>query len=60
VALAGSLGRREMEQLLPLHPDLFAVRGAACRGGLRVATVDEIEVRRLVDWLTASRIEKAI
>jgi (5-formylfuran-3-yl)methyl phosphate synthase len=60
VALAGSLGLREMERLLPLRPDWLAVRGAACRGGRRTATVDEDEVRRLADWLAASRIEKAI
>jgi hypothetical protein len=60
VALAGSLGRREMERLLPLHPDWLAVRGAACRGGRRVAPVDENEVRRLASWLADSRIDEAI
>jgi hypothetical protein len=51
VALAGSLGRREMDKLLPLRPDWFGVRGAVCRGRQRLATVDAKEVRRLAAWL---------
>src|SRR6185312_17402387 len=37
IALAGSLGPREIQTLLPLRPDWFAVRGAACRGRQREA-----------------------
>jgi uncharacterized protein (UPF0264 family) len=51
VALAGSLGRAEIERLLPAEPDWFAVRGAACVGGQRGATVDEGRVRELVTLL---------
>ena len=51
VALAGSLRAAEISLLWPLEPDWFAVRGAACRGGERVATVETDAVRRLVDLL---------
>jgi uncharacterized protein (UPF0264 family) len=54
IALAGSLGLDQVRQLLPLAPDWFAVRGAACRGGQRVATIDPDRVRRLVDLLGES------
>jgi len=33
IALAGSLDLSAIRQLLPLRPDLIAVRGAVCRGG---------------------------
>jgi uncharacterized protein (UPF0264 family) len=55
VALAGSLGRDEMETLLPLAPDWFAVRTAVCGGGDRQAEVDGDEVRLLVEWLAESQ-----
>jgi uncharacterized protein (UPF0264 family) len=48
VALAGSLGAREIELLLPAEPDWFGVRGAACANGDRRAAVDELRVRDLV------------
>jgi (5-formylfuran-3-yl)methyl phosphate synthase len=38
-AVAGSLGPAEVEQLLPIQPDIIAVRGAVCHGG-RQGTVD--------------------
>ncbi len=41
IALAGSLGLREIGELLPLRPDWFAVRGAVCQGRRRGATIDE-------------------
>jgi len=50
VALAGSLGQEQMQVLLPLRPDWFAVRGAVCRGG-RLGSVDGRTVRDIVDWL---------
>src|SRR5260370_845291 len=50
VALAGSLGEDEMQTLLPLRPDWFAVRGAVCGGG-RLAAVDGDKVQHLVHWL---------
>jgi uncharacterized protein (UPF0264 family) len=46
VALAGSLGLAEIEQLRELAPDWFAVRGAACRRG-RGSSIDETLVREL-------------
>jgi uncharacterized protein (UPF0264 family) len=51
VALAGSLGAEQLRPLHPLRPDWFAVRGAACRDGRRIATIDADRVRRLVDLL---------
>lgn len=51
VALAGSLGFDEIRALKRLRPDWFAVRGAACRGGQRNATVDIGLVQRLVELL---------
>ena len=50
VALAGRLDLETIERLGPLRPDLFAVRGAACRGGDRqTGTVDRELVARLVE-----------
>ncbi len=39
VALAGSLTIRALAQIMPLEPDIIAVRGAVCRGG-REGTID--------------------
>jgi uncharacterized protein (UPF0264 family) len=50
IALAGSLGPAEIEELLPLAPDWFAVRGAACEGG-RGGRVTADRVRALADLL---------
>jgi uncharacterized protein (UPF0264 family) len=47
VALAGSLGPAEIARLLPLEPDWFAVRGAACVDGERGSVIDEGRVRHL-------------
>ena len=49
VALAGSLDEAAIRALRPLEPDIFAVRGAACRGGERDAAVDPERVARLVE-----------
>jgi (5-formylfuran-3-yl)methyl phosphate synthase len=51
VALAGSLGPAEIQTLLPLRPDWFAVRGAVCQGRQRGAAIDEGKVRQLADLL---------
>jgi len=51
IALAGSLGPKEIRTLLPLCPDWFAVRGAVCKGGKREAVIDEDAVRRLTSLL---------
>lgn len=48
VALAGRLDRESIRRLAPLRPDLFAVRGAACAGGDRDATVAAALVADLV------------
>ncbi len=51
MALAGSLGRTQMQTLLPAAPDWFAVRGAVCQGNQRLAPVDAARVRELVELL---------
>jgi uncharacterized protein (UPF0264 family) len=51
IALAGSLGVTEIETLLPLRPDWFAVRGAVCQGRRRQAAIDEGKVRQLAALL---------
>jgi uncharacterized protein (UPF0264 family) len=51
VALAGSLGRREIEMLLPVAPDWFAVRAAACRAKDRNGAIDRERVRDLANLL---------
>jgi (5-formylfuran-3-yl)methyl phosphate synthase len=48
VALAGSLDEQAIRRFLPLQPDIFAVRGAACHGGNRNAPIDPERVARLV------------
>jgi uncharacterized protein (UPF0264 family) len=53
IALAGGLDDRAIGGLASLRPDLFAVRGAACRGGDRIR---EIELDRVVKLARASRI----
>ncbi len=53
VALAGSLGSKEIAALAHLKPDWFAVRGAACRSG-REGTVDAEKVRELKALIEAS------
>jgi uncharacterized protein (UPF0264 family) len=47
IALAGSLDRRQIEQLLPARPDWFAVRGAVCAGAGRTGAIEEERVREL-------------
>jgi uncharacterized protein (UPF0264 family) len=49
VALAGGLGRRQVEHLAGVRPDWFAVRGAACEQGRRDGSLDEGRVRALAD-----------
>lgn len=50
LALAGSLGEQEIQSLLGVRPDWFAVRGAVCDGD-RDATVQADKVRSLVQLL---------
>jgi uncharacterized protein (UPF0264 family) len=51
VALAGSLGPKEIRTLLSAQPDIFAVRGAVCRRNNRREGLDSIKIRRLVQQL---------
>jgi uncharacterized protein (UPF0264 family) len=48
IALAGSLGPKEIAALAHICPDWFAIRGAACRRGQRTETIDPERVRELV------------
>jgi (5-formylfuran-3-yl)methyl phosphate synthase len=57
VALAGSLGMDHIRTLLPLEPDIVAVRGAACRQNERSGPVDSSRVRRLADLLISVKKE---
>jgi uncharacterized protein (UPF0264 family) len=59
VALAGSLGPEEIRRLLPIRPDWFAVRGAACGGRDRGQAVDAGRVRALVELLRAATPQPA-
>lgn len=53
VVLAGSLTRRVIQELLPLHPDYVAVRGAVCAENRRGA-LQESRVRELTNLLRSS------
>jgi uncharacterized protein (UPF0264 family) len=53
VALAGSLRREQIAELMPAQPDWFAVRGAACREGRRGQALDGEAVRALVQALAS-------
>jgi uncharacterized protein (UPF0264 family) len=48
VALAGSLGPKEIHILQAAKPDIFAVRGAVCHRHNRRKGLDPIKIRRLV------------
>ena len=47
VALAGSLDAAAIRRLVSLAPDIFAVRGAACINGDRLAAIDPERVKEL-------------
>ncbi len=49
LAVAGSLNEATIRRLPPAHPDIIAVRGAACRAGQRDGTIDVARVRRLTE-----------
>jgi uncharacterized protein (UPF0264 family) len=49
LALAGSLDIEAIRRLSRLEPEIFAVRGAACRGGDRRAGIDPERVAHLVE-----------
>ena len=54
VALAGSIGQLEIRKLLPLNPDIIAVRTAACANGKRDAPVQKNAVGHLKQLLSRS------
>jgi uncharacterized protein (UPF0264 family) len=60
VALAGSLGRQQIETLLPLSPTWFAVRGAVCVDGSRDRAIDAKRVRELSMFLRRGARENLV
>lgn len=54
LALAGSLTEREIEKLLPMAPDVIAVRRAACPNGHRDGEIDRHAVERLAGLIHGS------
>lgn len=53
-ALAGSLDRREISRLKPLHPDVIGVRGSVCKNGDRnKGMISETSVRAMKELLEA-------
>lgn len=57
VVLGGSLDARSIEAVLPLEPDVVAVRGAACRGG-RQGPIDREKLFGLVRLLRCEKNTK--
>lgn len=51
LALAGRITMLDLPALLPLEPDIIAVRGAVCEAGERTATVSEMHVAEFVERL---------
>jgi len=51
LALAGRITMLDLPALLPLQPDIVAVRGAVCEAGERTATVSEKHVAEFVERL---------
>ena len=51
LALAGRVTMLDLPALLPLQPDIIAVRGAVCEAGERTATVSEKHVAEFVERL---------
>ena len=56
LALAGSLGRTEIETLLHVRPDWFAVRGAACDANDRASAIQTEKVRALVELIRSKPV----
>ena len=54
LALAGRVTLMDLPMLLPLQPDIIAVRGAVCRSGERTAAVSEMLVAEFMEQLSAS------
>ncbi|MDA0283164.1 MAG: hypothetical protein O3B13_19395 [Planctomycetota bacterium] len=46
-AIAGRLQTHTLDALVPVHPDIIAVRSAVCRGEVRTSVVDAEAVRQL-------------
>ena len=56
IALAGSLGPEQITALRRARPDWFAVRGAACDGSNRNASIEAGRVRELAELLLSTPV----
>lgn len=56
LAVAGQITQRDLSNLLPVYPDIIAVRGAVCEGDNRKACVNSGKVRALVQAIEAGSI----
>jgi uncharacterized protein (UPF0264 family) len=54
LALAGSLGPKEIVELRAIQPEWFAVRGAVCRQGKRGGSIDLHAVRCMANLATCA------
>jgi (5-formylfuran-3-yl)methyl phosphate synthase len=58
LALAGGLDAASIARLAPLRPDLFAVRGAACKDASRCGAIDPNRVATLVRALESHSVRE--
>jgi len=56
LALAGRITERQLPILLPLEPEIIAVRGAVCEAGFRTAAISEAKVRSFVAAMDAETL----
>ena len=59
LAVAGRITECELSSVLPIGPDIIAVRGAICEAGRRTAAVCEEKVRRFVEAIEAEAVRSA-
>lgn len=59
-ALAGSLRLEHVPQILPLQPDIVAVRGAVCSGPLRTSGIEAARIRKLKQVLKQSQTRESL
>ena len=53
LALAGSLKIKDLPRVAEIGPDIVALRGAVCRGGVRTGPIDEHAIRNWIAQLQA-------
>jgi uncharacterized protein (UPF0264 family) len=55
LAIAGSLRAEMLPDILPIEPDIVAIRTAACRGGDRTSSIDSQKVQSFKSEMHATR-----